>query len=80
MAQAVGSLGAVGLLTRGYQFAATGTLAVFEYSFLLFATFWAWLLWGEGVDPAGTAGIALVVASGVLAARNDAAGRLATSG
>jgi drug/metabolite transporter (DMT)-like permease len=64
--QAVGSLGAVGLVTRGYQQAATSTLAVFEYSFLISASLFAWLLWGERLDLAGAAGIALIVASGLV--------------
>ena len=46
--QAVGSLAAVGCITKGYQAADTSYLAVFEYSFLLTATGWAWLLWGTG--------------------------------
>ena len=67
-AQAVGSLLAVGLITRGYQQAATGTLAVFEYAFLITASFWAWVLWGDGLDAAGFLGIALIVASGAIVA------------
>ena len=52
-AQAVGSLAAVGLVTRGYQFAATSTLAVFEYSFLISASLWAFVLRGETLDAPG---------------------------
>ena len=74
-AQAFGSLASVGLLTRGYQFAATTTLAVFEYSFLLSATLWAFVLRGETLTPAGALGIALILASGVIVARSQSAPR-----
>ena len=67
-AQAVGSLASVGLITRGYQYAATSTLAVFEYSFLLSASLWAFVLRGERLDAAGIAGIALIIASGIIVA------------
>ena len=71
-AQAVGSLAAVGLVTRGYQFAATSTLAVFEYSFLISASLWAFVLRGETLDPAGALGIALIIASGIIVAGGGA--------
>jgi drug/metabolite transporter (DMT)-like permease len=64
----VGSLAAVGLVTRGYQFAATSTLAVFEYSFLISASLWAFALRGETLAAPGALGIALIIASGVIAA------------
>jgi drug/metabolite transporter (DMT)-like permease len=67
--QAVGSLAGVALITRGYQQAATSVLAVFEYSFLITATLWAWVLWGQTLEPSGYLGIALIVASGALMAR-----------
>jgi drug/metabolite transporter (DMT)-like permease len=67
-AQAVGSLAAVGLVTRGYQFAATSTLAVFEYSFLICAGLWAFILRGETLDAPGALGITLIIASGIIAA------------
>ena len=66
--QAVGSLAGVGLITRGYQQAATSVLAVFEYSFLITATLWAWVLWGQTLEPSGYLGIALIIASGALMA------------
>ena len=67
-AQAFGSLAAFGLVTRGYQFAAASTLAVFEYSFLLSASLWAFVLRGERLDAAGLLGIALIIASGIIVA------------
>ena len=67
-AQAVGSLAAFGLVTRGYQFAATCTLAVFEYSFLISASLWAFVLRGETPRRRRPLGIALIIASGVIVA------------
>ena len=67
-AQAFGSLAAFGLVTRGYQFAAASTLSVFEYSFLISASLWAFVLRGETLDAAGALGIALIIASGIIVA------------
>ena len=75
--QAVGSLAGVGLITRGYQQAATSVLAVFEYSFLITATLWAWVLWGQALEPSGYLGIALIIASGALMACASLPGRAA---
>ena len=66
--QAAGSLVAVGMIARGYQTGETGSLAVFEYSFLLTARFWAWFLWGEALAPVDFLGIAMIVASGAIIA------------
>ncbi|MGH3613687.1 MAG: hypothetical protein ACRDRK_14070, partial [Pseudonocardia sp.] len=57
---------AVGMITRGYQSAATSYVAVFEYSFLVTASVWAWTLWGEPPDAASVAGMLLIVASGTI--------------
>jgi drug/metabolite transporter (DMT)-like permease len=66
--QAVGSLVAVGMITRGYQGAETSYLTVFEYSFLVTASFWAWVVWGEALDGLGYLGMALIIASGAIIA------------
>jgi len=47
--QAAGSILGVGLLTRAYQTTETTYLVVFEYSLLLFASFWAFVLYGQTV-------------------------------
>jgi drug/metabolite transporter (DMT)-like permease len=76
--QAAGSLLAVGLIARGYQSGETSALAVFEYAFLLTASFWAWALWGETLAPLDFVGIAMIVAAGAMVAlsgrRSHAAG------
>jgi len=66
LVQAAGSLAAVGLIAKGYQSGETSFLAVFEYFFLVSVTFWAWLIWGERLDGPTAAGIALIVAAGLV--------------
>ncbi len=68
LVQALGALIAVGMIARGYQSGPTGTLAVFEYSFILTISFWAWILWGEALAPVDFIGIAMIVGSGVVIA------------
>lgn len=63
--QAVGSIFGVFLLTRAYQIAEPSYLAVFEYTLLVFASFWAWLLYGQNISGTAQIGIAMVVLSGV---------------
>ncbi len=64
--QAVGSLIAVSGLIRGYQVAEPTYVAVFEYSFLIFAGFWGWILWREIPDAIGFIGIFGIVVAGLL--------------
>lgn len=66
--QAFGSIIGVGLLTRAYQSTETTYLVVFEYSLLLFASFWAFILYGQTVGWMAALGMALIVASGVIIA------------
>jgi drug/metabolite transporter (DMT)-like permease len=75
--QAVGSLVAVACLTMGYQTGETSYLTVFEYFFLIAASFWGWVLWGETVDPLGWVAMALIFGSGALIARSTAVPRAA---
>jgi drug/metabolite transporter (DMT)-like permease len=71
--QAAGSLVAVGMISKGYQSGETSFLAVFEYFFLVSVTFWAWVIWGETLDAASLAGIALIVAAGLVIAWSGSA-------
>jgi drug/metabolite transporter (DMT)-like permease len=66
--QAVLSLIGVGMLTRAYQVGETSYIAVFEYSFLIFASLWAWYLFGDQVDFWAAIGIAMIILSGVVIA------------
>ena len=66
MVQAFGSLFAVAALTRGYQLAEVSFVAVFEYSFLVFAGFWGWILWRDIPDLQAVFGIVLITVVGVI--------------
>ncbi len=70
--QAVFSMIAVGMLTRAYQVGETSYIAVFEYSFLIFASFWAWVLFGDRVDLWGMLGIGMIIVSGAVIALRSA--------
>jgi drug/metabolite transporter (DMT)-like permease len=62
------SMVAVGMLTRAYQLGDASYIAMFEYSFLIFASFWAWVLFGNGVDFWGMVGITMIIFSGAIIA------------
>ena len=66
--QAVFSMIAVSMLTRAYQVGNASYIAVFEYSFLISASLWAWVLFGDGVDFWGMVGIAMIILSGAVIA------------
>ena len=64
--QGLGSLIAVSGLIRGYQIAEPTYITVFEYSFLIFAGFWGWVLWKELPDAIGFIGIAAIIGAGIV--------------
>ncbi len=68
LVQAFGSLVAVGFLTRGYQLADVSRVVVFEYSFLISAAFWGYLLYHHLPDFQTGAGIMAIVLSGSIIA------------
>ena len=71
--QAIGSIVAVGMLTRAYQVGETSYVAPFEYSFLIFAGIWGYVLFGETIGFWGMIGVAMIIASGaVIALRGGA--------
>jgi drug/metabolite transporter (DMT)-like permease len=70
--QAIGSLIGIALIFRGYLMGEASHVAVFEYSLLVFASFWAWVMWGQAVTPLGLAGMALIaVAGSIIALRSS---------
>lgn len=75
--QAVGSLIGIALIFQGYLWGEASHVAVFEYSLLVFASFWAWVLWAEAVSVLGLLGMGLIALAGsviaVRSARQDAA-------
>lgn len=64
--QAVGSMIGIGLIFRGYLLGEAGYVAVFEYSLLVFASFWAWVLWDQTVNLLAFAGMVLIAGAGVV--------------
>ncbi|MEH6644675.1 DMT family transporter [Sulfitobacter sp.] len=64
--QAVGSMIGIALIFRGYLIGEAGHVAVFEYSLLVFASFWAWVLWGQTVNLIALTGMALIAGAGVV--------------
>ena len=66
--QAIGALIGIAFLFRGYQIGEASNVAVFEYSLLIFASGWAWYLWGQAVLPLGLLGMGLIIMSGAVIA------------
>lgn len=66
--QAIGSVIAVAFLVRGYQLAEASFVSVFEYSLLIFASLWAFVLRGDLLDGWAMAGIGLIILSGIAIA------------
>lgn len=64
--QAAGSLLGVGLMIRGYQLADAAKVSVFEYVILPASALWAWVLKGETLGLTAIAGMALIMAAGML--------------
>lgn len=64
--QAIGAVLAVTLIAQAYRIGNPAVVAVFEYSFLIFASLWAFLLWGTPTNALAWAGIAMIIASGIL--------------
>lgn len=70
--QAAGSLVGIALIFRGYQVGDASHVAVFEYSLLVFASFWAWVIWNETVSMLAFAGMVLIGLAGtVIAVRSS---------
>jgi len=72
VALAIGALVGIALIFRGYQTGEASFVAVFEYSLLIFASFWAWVMWDQTVPALGLAGMVLIVGAGIIIAlRSD---------
>jgi drug/metabolite transporter (DMT)-like permease len=68
LVQAAGSILGVGLLTRGYQAGEASFVAIFEYSLMIFASIWAYLIWGQILTNWAIAGIGVIFLSGAVIA------------
>lgn len=64
--QAVGSMIAVGLVFRGYQLGDAAQVAIFEYSLLVFAAGWSYLLFDQSVTLMSTIGMGFIILSGIV--------------
>ena len=72
----VSAVGVYGL-TRAYQLAEASYVAVFEYSFLVFAAIWAVILLMNIPTSTELAGMLMILGSGILIASSPAARKLA---
>ncbi len=68
LAQAVGAVIGIALIFRGYQLGEASFVAVFEYSLLIFASVWAYVLWGQTVSTLGLFGMAFIAVAGIVIA------------
>ncbi len=66
-------------LSAAYRAANAATVAPFEYSALLMAVFWGWMMWGELPDWWITVGIVLIVGSGLYVFIREQAGSVTPS-
>lgn len=64
--QGIGSLIAVAGLIRGYQVGDPTYIAVFEYSFIVFAGFWGWVVWHDIPDLIAFGGIVAIIVAGIV--------------
>lgn len=70
--QSVGALVGIAFIFRGYQVGEASFVAVFEYSLLVFASVWAFILWDETVPTLGLFGMAMIAVAGtIIAIRPD---------
>ncbi len=56
-----------GLLLRGYQMGRNASVALFDYSYLVWAAVVSATIWGQVPTMSGLAGLALIIAAGVVA-------------
>lgn len=63
--QAAGAVVAVSLIAQAYRIGTPAFVSVFEYSFLIFACLWSFLLWGMAASSLVWAGIVVIIASGL---------------
>ncbi len=68
LASAVGAY----LISQAYRLSEAGLVAPFEYTVLVLAVFWGYLIWGELPSLLAFVGIALVLGSGVFVAVREA--------
>ena len=70
--QAVLALIGIFCVFKGYQLGEASYVAIFEYSLLVFASFWAFVIWGQVVTPLAFVGMVLIAGAGAVIARRSA--------
>jgi len=55
----------ISLISQSFRLAPASTVAPFDYSGLLWATFWGWLIWGELPDKISYIGMILIMGAGL---------------
>ena len=68
LVQAAGSLLGIGMMVRAYQIADATRVSVFEYMILPASALWGWVIWGEVLSLQAGAGMAMIVAAGLMIA------------
>ncbi|MCH8952511.1 MAG: hypothetical protein IID49_10365 [Proteobacteria bacterium] len=63
----VSSILGAGLLMRGYQMGTSASVALFDYSYLVWVALVSSVLWGQAPTATGLAGLALIMLAGVVA-------------
>lgn len=58
---------AIGCMAHGYLSGASSIMGLFDFSFLFWAPFFAWAIWGDLVSPRIATGMGLIVIAGALA-------------
>jgi drug/metabolite transporter (DMT)-like permease len=58
---------ASGCMARGYQSGAASIMGLFDFSFLFWAPFFAWAIWGDLMSLRMAGGMGLIVIAGALA-------------
>lgn len=69
--QAVGAVIAVSCISQAYRIGTPSYVAVVEYSFLIFASLWSYLLWGTSTNTLSIIGIAVILLSGAALSRRN---------
>jgi len=67
-ALALGALIGIVCIFKAYQIVEASYVAVYEYSLLIFASFWAWVMWDQSVPLLGLLGMALIIGAGAIIA------------
>lgn len=65
VAMSIGAVIGIALIFRGYQLAEASFVAVFEYSLLVFASVWAFVLWDQTLPPLAIVGMGLIAMAGI---------------